>query len=181
MAGEWIIDSAMFRGNPRGVDSCYGWSDALIYRLERTTFLSKQRTEVFLFFADARNLERITPGSLHFRILTQGPIVMREGTRIEYELTLHGIRMKWRTLIEEFVEGSYFVDLQVSGPYRLWRHRHEFRDTAEGTEMLDRVDYELPFGSLGRVARWLFVRSSLERIFDYRSRAIAEHFNAESR
>jgi ligand-binding SRPBCC domain-containing protein len=149
------------------------------HRFERTTFLPRQRAEVFSFFADARNLERITPGFLHFHILTQGSIAMREGTRIDYELTLYEVRMKWRTLIEEFAEDSHFVDLQLSGPYRLWRHRHEFRDVSGGTEMVDRVDYELPFGPLGHVARWLLVRSSLERIFDYRSRVIAENFDLQ--
>ncbi len=153
----------------------------MIYRLERTTFLPAQRAEVFSFFANAHNLERITPASLHFCILTPGPIVMKAGTRIDYKLTLHGIPMKWQTLIEEFVEGEYFVDLQLSGPYRLWRHRHEFRDVPGGTQMMDRVDYELPFGLLGRVVRRLFVRGSLERIFDYRSEAIAGHFKLKDR
>ena len=151
----------------------------MIYRLERTTLLRARRAEAFSFFADAHNLEQITPDSLGFHILTPDPIVMRAGTLIDYELTLHGIRMKWRTLIEEFVEGEYFVDLQLSGPYRLWRHRHEFRDIAEGTQMIDRVDYELPFGPLGRVVRRLFVRRSLEQIFDYRSKAIAGYFNTD--
>ncbi|HEY9713490.1 MAG TPA: SRPBCC family protein [Chroococcales cyanobacterium] len=153
----------------------------MIYHLERTTFLPEPRAVAFSFFADAHNLERITPEFLHFHILTPDPIVMRAGTRIDYELVLYGIRMKWQTLIEEFVEGDYFIDLQVSGPYRLWRHRHEFQDIPGGSLMIDRVDYELPFGPLGRVVRRLFVRSSLERVFNYRSKAIAEHFRAENR
>jgi hypothetical protein len=148
----------------------------MTYCLERTTFIPRQRWEAFSFFADAHNLERITPESLHFHIVTPGPIAMGSGTQIDYQLSLYGVRLKWRTLIEEFVEGSHFVDLQVSGPYRLWRHRHDFHDVEGGTEMRDRVEYELPLGLLGRAARVLFVRSALDRIFDHRSKAIAEYF-----
>ena len=149
------------------------------YQLERTTWIPRPPHEVFSFFASARNLERITPAFLRFHILTPDPIVMRAGTRIDYELTLHGVRLRWRTLIEEFVEDSHFVDLQLSGPYRYWRHRHDFKAIDGGTLMLDRVDYELPMGPLGRIVRRLFVRSSLDRIFDHRAKVIQEHFGTK--
>jgi ligand-binding SRPBCC domain-containing protein len=150
----------------------------MVYRLERVTFIPRRRDEVFSFFSEAHNLERITPPFLKFHILTPGPIVMRAGTLIEYELTLHGLRMRWKTLIEEFVEGEYFVDVQLKGPYKVWRHRHGFEDVDGGTRMTDRVDYELPFGLLGRLARWLFVRRQVEGIFDYRNEVIVKEFGS---
>jgi ligand-binding SRPBCC domain-containing protein len=142
------------------------------YLLERSLFVPRPRAEVFAFFADACNLQRITPQFLHFRILTPGPIQMRAGTLIDYELKLYGIRFHWKTLIEEFTPASSFVDVQLTGPYRKWHHRHTFDDVSGGTEMRDRVEYELPLGPIGAAARALFVRRSLDRIFDYRNKTI---------
>lgn len=150
----------------------------MIYRLERSVFLPRPRPEVFAFFADARNLERITPPFLLFRILTPDPIVMRAGTLIDYEIHLYGIPVRWRTRIEEYDADSSFTDVQLSGPYRTWRHHHQFHEVPSGTEMHDRVDYEMPYGTLGALTRRLFVRAALDRIFDYRTHAITEHFKA---
>jgi ligand-binding SRPBCC domain-containing protein len=150
----------------------------MVYRLERVTLIPRGKKEVFAFFSEAHNLERITPPFLKFHVLTSGPIAMRAGTLIEYELTLHGLRMRWKTLIEEFVEGSHFVDVQLKGPYKVWRHRHDFEDVEGGTRMTDLVDYELPFGPLGQLARWLFVRRQVEQIFDYRNEVITREFGS---
>ncbi|WP_058188371.1 SRPBCC family protein [Terracidiphilus gabretensis] len=150
----------------------------MIYRLERVTFIPRSKREVFAFFSEAHNLERITPPFLKFHILTPGPIAMQAGTLIDYELTLHGLQMRWRTRIEEFVDGSYFADVQLKGPYRMWRHRHDFEDAEGGTQMTDRVGYELPFGPLGQFARWLFVRRQVEQIFNYRNEVIVKEFGS---
>jgi ligand-binding SRPBCC domain-containing protein len=151
-------------------------SFAMKYTLERATLIPRPRPEVFAFFADAKNLERITPKFLRFRILTPAPIAMRAGRLIDYELRLHGVPVRWRTLIEQFVPDEYFVDVQLSGPYKSWRHRHEFVEIAAGTEMRDRVEYELPLGPLGDLVHTFFVRSDVNRIFDFRNRAIREFF-----
>ena len=143
------------------------------HRFEQVQFIPRKRSEVFAFFEDAANLERLTPAFLHFRIVTPRPIAMQPGALIDYELRLYGVPLRWRTRIETYQPGSSFTDIQLKGPYRRWHHTHEFRDVPGGTEMRDTVEYELPLGLLGEVARGLFVRRSLERIFDYR-RAAAE-------
>jgi ligand-binding SRPBCC domain-containing protein len=149
-----------------------------VYVLERVQRIPRPRSEVFAFFADARNLERITPGFLHFRILTPLPIEMKAGALIDYRLRLYGVPFSWRTRIETFEPESSFSDMQLSGPYASWHHVHEFTDMAGGTEMRDSVRYELPFGPMGALARSLFVRGSLERIFAHRRRVIDEVFGA---
>jgi ligand-binding SRPBCC domain-containing protein len=149
-----------------------------VHWLERVQRIPRPRSEVFAFFADAGNLERITPGFLGFRILTPQPIEMKPGALIDYRLSLYGVALSWRTRIETFDPESSFTDVQLSGPYRSWHHRHEFKDDAGGTEMRDLVRYELPLGPLGTLARALFVRRSLERIFDHRRQVIAEVFPA---
>jgi ligand-binding SRPBCC domain-containing protein len=146
----------------------------MVYRLERATFIPKPRGEVFRFFSDAHNLERITPAFLQFKILTPDPIEMKPGTLIEYKLRLHGVPVRWKTLIAEFVPDDYFVDVQLSGPYRSWHHRHDFLDAPGGTEMRDRVDYEMPFGVIGSIVHRFFVRRSVNSIFDHRNASIAQ-------
>jgi ligand-binding SRPBCC domain-containing protein len=146
------------------------------YSLERTTFIRRPRSEVFAFFADAHNLERITPSFLRFHILTPDPIEMKPGTLIDYEMKLYGFPVRWRTVIQLYKPDEVFVDVQLSGPYRSWRHRHQFTEVPGGTEMHDRVDYEMPFGIVGSVVRRLFVRASLDRIFDHRNEAIARYY-----
>jgi ligand-binding SRPBCC domain-containing protein len=147
------------------------------YRLERTTFLPRAPEEVFAFFADTGNVQKITPPFLHFHILTPPPIAMRPGTLIHYRLQLFGVPILWRTRIETFEPITHFVDIQLSGPYRLWHHRHDFEAVPGGTRMRDRVDYDLPFGILGSVARVVFVCRTLDRIFDYRTSAIERIFS----
>jgi ligand-binding SRPBCC domain-containing protein len=151
---------------------------ARAYRFERVQVIPRPRSEVFAFFSEATNLERITPDFLQFRILTPSPIAMAPGTLIDYRLRLYGVTFQWRTRIDSFEPGSSFSDSQVKGPYRRWHHRHEFADTAGGTEMRDTVDYELRFGLLGAVAHRLFVRRSIDEIFEHRRKVIADIFGA---
>jgi len=126
---------------------------------------------VFPFFAEAANLERITPAWLSFRIVTPGPIRMAAGTLIDYRLRLHGVPLRWRSRIAVWEPPRRFIDEQVRGPYRLWVHEHLFEAAGDGTLCRDRVTYAVPGGWL---ADWLFVRGELERIFAFRRRALTE-------
>jgi len=144
------------------------------FHLERAQLVARPRAEVFAFFADPTNLERITPGFLRFRITTPRPIEMQPGTVIDYRLRLYGVPVKWRSRIESFKPERSFTDVQLVGPYRRWRHRHEFVEVAAGTEVRDLVEYEMPLGPIGALAQRWFVVRSLDRIFDFRRRAVAE-------
>jgi ligand-binding SRPBCC domain-containing protein len=144
------------------------------HTLVREQRLPGPPNEVFPFFADAGNLEAITPPWLRFHVVTPRPIEMRPGTLIEYRLTLHRVPVAWFTRIEEWVPGERFVDAQLHGPYRLWHHTHEFTPhPGGGTLMRDTVRYALPFGPLGEIARRAVVARDLERIFDYRREALS--------
>lgn len=121
--------------------------------------------ELFPFFANASNLETITPPWLGFRILTPLPITMGSGAEIDYRLTLHGIPIRWTTRITAWEPPRRFVDEQVRGPYRVWRHEHSFEPLEGGTLMTDRVEYAHLGGPL---LERLLVRPDVERIFRWR-------------
>lgn len=128
--------------------------------------------EVFPFFADARNLEAITPPLLRFGLRTPGPIAMGTGTFLQYRLRLRGVPVQWRTLIQDWEPPHRFVDVQVRGPYALWHHTHTFAAVPEGTLMTDTVRYAIGFGPLGELARRAVVDRDLEAIFDFRAERV---------
>jgi ligand-binding SRPBCC domain-containing protein len=151
---------------------------ALLQTLTREQILPGGPDAVFGFFADAFNLEAITPAWLRFRVVTPGPIQMAPGTLIEYRLRLRRVPIRWLTRIEVWEPGARFADVQVRGPYRSWHHTHAFEPHADGTLVRDTVRYELPLGALGRVAHAAFVRRDLERIFDFRHQEVARRLGA---
>lgn len=125
--------------------------------------------QVFAFFSDAANLERITPRSLHFEITSPQPISIRRGTLIDYRLRLLLFPFHWQSEITEWEPPHRFADEQRRGPYASWRHEHTFEATASGTRLLDRVYYQLPFSPLGDLA-FPFVRWQLQAIFAFRQK-----------
>lgn len=144
------------------------------YILEREQMIERSQGEAFAFFGDAFNLERITPPFLRFRVLTERPVEMMAGTVLDYKLSLFGVRFHWKTLIESWSPNESFTDVQIKGPYSLWRHTHTFEEVAQNrTLMRDRVEYEIGFGAPGRLAHPIFVKRALDKIFDYRAAAIA--------
>ena len=147
------------------------------HTLIREQRLARPPAEVFPFFADAGNLEAITPPWLSFRITTPRPIEMRQGALIEYRLRLHGLPIRWLTVIADWAPGVRFVDTQIRGPYALWHHTHEFEPDGDGTLMRDTVRYALPYGPLGVAAQRLFVARDVGRIFDYRAEALRRSQN----
>lgn len=147
----------------------------MLHLLTTSLLLERGRDEVFAFFADAGNLERITPPELHFEIVTPQPIALAAGTLIDYRLRLFGVPLRWRTRIASWQPPAAFTDEQLRGPYRRWEHTHRFRDHPRGTVIEDVVRYGLPLAPLGELAHPL-VRLQLNRIFRFREQAVREYF-----
>jgi hypothetical protein len=144
-----------------------------IFVLRSEVELPATPAEVFPFFADARNLDAITPAFLRFRVLTPGPIQMRVGTRIDYSLRVHGFPIRWTSEITVWGPPKCFVDVQIRGPYRRWHHVHRFEDLGTSTRVIDDVEYACPGG---RLLHELFVKRDLVRIFEYRRAVLAKIF-----
>jgi ligand-binding SRPBCC domain-containing protein len=146
------------------------------YRLLTEQVVPRPLPEVFSFFAEAENLEQITPKWLHFQVLQVNPRPIQQGTIIHYRLRLHGLPLRWTSKITEWNPPYGFADRQMSGPYRLWEHHHRFIAEGDSTRMVDDVSYELPLGPLGRLTHWLKVRRDVEEIFEYRGKKIGQRF-----
>ena len=143
------------------------------WKLSTELQLPQSPEDVFPFFADAANLEKLTPRYLNFEILTPLPMEMCRGAIIEYKLRLHGVPIRWQTEITEWDPPFYFVDTQIRGPYRWWVHEHRFLENSEGTLATDEVQYDMP---LGRLLHPLFIKRDLVNIFTYRARVMHELF-----
>lgn len=141
--------------------------------LHREQLLAAPLDEVFPFFANPENLERITPAFLGFKILTPRPISMQVGQRIDYKIRLRGLPLRWTSEITAYEPPHRFVDKQLRGPYRVWEHEHRFFTEGSATRVVDRIVYSVFGGSL--VERFL-VRPDLERIFEYRRNCLDREF-----
>jgi ligand-binding SRPBCC domain-containing protein len=140
----------------------------------RQQLIDRPIEDVFDFFASAVNLQEVTPDALDFKFLDPPPEGLQIGTRVRYRLRISGIPVTWVTRITEWDPPHGFADLQEQGPYRLWRHRHSFREIDRvRTLMTDEVEYKVPLGFLGELVRVLYVDAQLKQVFDFRERAFA--------
>jgi len=147
------------------------------FRLVATQFVPLPRAEIFEFFADAGNLEVITPPWLHFEVLNSAPVAITQGTLIDYRLRLRGIPLRWQSKISVWEPPFRFVDEQIRGPYKLWRHEHTFKEVPGGTLCGDTVDYDVPGG---RLVNWLIVERDVGTIFAYRQSALSKLLTAKA-
>lgn len=143
------------------------------YRLTTEMFVPLPIEHVFDFFADANQLEHITPPWLGFQILTPAPIELQQGALLDYKLKLHGLPIKWRTEICHWEPPTSFIDQQLRGPYKRWYHKHVFEPTDGGTKVYDDVHYIVPLGGL---VNRLFVQRELKKIFSYRQEQLQKIF-----
>ncbi len=150
-----------------------------VYRLERKQTINVPIEKAWSFFSTPENLDLLTPDDMKFEIVTERPIpTMYEGQILDYKVApILNIPMKWRSKITEVKEERFFIDEQVSGPYKLWRHRHRFDEKDGKTEMTDIVEYALPFSIIGTISHFLFVKKRLQQIFNYRYQKVEALFN----
>lgn len=163
-------------------DQSTGWAQLVSWR-SRTRVLETKVTvtvgleEVFSFFSKAENLERLTPASLHFEIISPQPIEMKVGATIDYRLRLLGVPFRWQSVITAWEPPNLFADDQTLGPYQHWHHEHRFSALKSGTEIMDRVQYRVAGGPIEPLIHALFVGPQLKRVFKYRERIIREIFD----
>ena len=148
------------------------------YQIEFKQFIDLPIEDVFSFFSEPNNLELITPPRLKFNILTPQPFIIKEGQLIDYTLTiLYCIKLRWTTLITKYQFPNIFIDKQLKGPYSLWHHTHTFISQNGGTLIKDSVVYSVPFGLLGRLLNFIYIKYDLSNIFKYRHKILNNIFD----
>jgi ligand-binding SRPBCC domain-containing protein len=140
---------------------------------ESVQFVPRPPAEVFSFFSDLANLERITAPWTRFRNVPPVPRELRAGIVIRHRLRVAGLPFRWDSRIDAWEPPRRFVDVQTRGPFARLRHEHTFVPAPGGTIIWDRIEYAAPFGPLGTLVRALHVDRNLRRAFDYRRNAIA--------
>lgn len=138
-------------------------------------FIPYDIAEVFDFFSNHENLEKITPSFLKFKIQKVSSPKVQQDSVIDYRLKVRGVPVKWRTLIRRWEPPHSFADMQIRGPYAYWDHTHSFKQVTGGTLMTDEVCYKLPLGSLGRLVASGFVEGDVNKIFKFRRKVISSH------
>ena len=144
--------------------------------VEAEQWIKRPIGEVFEFFSDARNLERITPDFLKFKVLSMSTPVIGPGTIITYKLRVRGVPISWKSRIDGWNPPHGFSDTQILGPYKKWLHVHDFYEKDGGTVLWDRVEYKLHLAPLMRLPFMGFVARDIKAIFEYRQKVIQDLF-----
>ncbi len=151
-----------------------------VYSLKTEQFVNASIEECWSFFSNPKNLQKITPSDMGFKITDFDEKNMYAGQIIQYKVSpLFGIKLGWMTVITVVKEQSYFVDEQRFGPYTLWHHKHFFEAKDNGVLMTDLIHYALPLSFIGRIMNTLVVKNKLKTIFDYRKVKVDELFNTK--
>ena len=147
-----------------------------IYTFYKEQFVPSDLDTVFEFFSRPENLEKITPSSMGFNIITPTPIDMKEGTIIDYTVKIKGVPMRWRTMITSYKKNEYFVDEQLKGPYSYWHHKHTFKEVEGGVLIIDEITYALPIQAFRLIVHPVLIKPQLNQIFNFRFQTIKDKF-----
>ena len=147
-----------------------------IYTFYKEQFVPSDLDTVFEFFSRPENLEKITPSSMGFNIITPTPIDMKEGAIIDYTVKIMGVPMRWRTMITSYKKNEYFVDEQLKGPYSYWHHKHTFKEVEGGVLIIDEITYALPIQAFRLIVHPVLIKPQLNQIFNFRFQTIKDKF-----
>jgi ligand-binding SRPBCC domain-containing protein len=153
----------------------------MIHSLKTVQLLPVKIEDAWKFFSSPENLKDITPAYMGFKILSGVPVKMYPGMIISYTIKPFPFyKVNWVTEITQVEEMEYFIDSQLSGPYAIWHHEHRFREVKGGVEMTDLLYYKLPFGFLGTLVNYLFIRKKVESVFAYRTEVLKLKYPVET-
>lgn len=149
-----------------------------LYTFQTKQFIPATIDEVWDFISSPKNLKRITPPYMGFDIVSESPVdTMYTGIIVAYKVSpMFGLKMNWVTEITHIEDKHYFIDEQRFGPYTFWHHKHFIKAVAGGVEMTDILHYKVPFGWIGDIVNFLFIRSKLQEIFNFRFKKVEEIF-----
>lgn len=148
-----------------------------IFTLHKKQKLPISLDEAWAFLCNPANLSKLTPQEMNMKIISGADRPMYAGQVIQYSVRpIPGFKTQWVSEITQYKDKTYFVDLQLYGPYAFWHHKHFVHKIEGGVEMEDIIDYKVPFGILGRLLHPVLVKPKLEGIFNYRKEQLEQLF-----
>ena len=146
-----------------------------IHKLCRDCIVKTDIETAWSFICAPKNLQALTPDNFPLTFITELPEEMYDGLLIEFCVGIPVIgKQTWLTEIKHVRKHHSFIDEQRIGPYKLWHHYHEIRPEAAGVRFIDHVHYSLPFGVIGALAHSLYIKKTLQKLFDYRAQKLSE-------
>jgi len=154
----------------------------MIHQIRKEQFLNAKIEDVWSFVSSPKNLKKITPKNMNFVIKSKNvDEKIYPGMILYYKVSpILRIPTNWVAEITHVTKNKLFVDEQRVGPYKIWHHEHLFKEENNGVLMIDIISYKLPFGVLGRLINYLFIKNKLRNIFNYRFNKMNELFNQAS-
>ncbi|MBN2816663.1 MAG: SRPBCC family protein [Campylobacterales bacterium] len=144
-----------------------------------TTVVGCSVEKLYDFHTDTQNLLKLTPPNIGIEIVNQG-FVAKEGDIFSLKIIKNFIPILWKVQIQTMQRPHLLVDIALVSPFKSWRHSHQFVAISETkTELIDRVEYTMPFGIVGRLLEF-FVQYELEKLFLYRQ-SVTKKFLEEER
>ena len=149
-------------------------------QIKKEQILNTDIKNLWDFMSSPKNLSRITPKSMLFKITSNNKNDnIYPGMIISYKVSpLFNIPITWVTEITHVKENKYFVDEQRIGPYKIWHHEHIFKPIDDKKILVtDIITYVPPFGFIGKILNKILIKKKVEDIFDYRERILEDMFN----
>ena len=145
----------------------------------RKQIVNVSSDNVFEFFSNPFNMRQITPPHLQLEILNSYPIMMHDGLHLDFTFKRSLFRMAWVLELTDWNPlNKTFTEQQIKGPFQTWTHKHTIKGLNKDiTEIIDDINYTLPFGFIGKIFQPMLVESQIKKMFDYRFRRLSEWFS----
>lgn len=140
--------------------------------LTKISLISCTIDELFNFHLDSENITKITPHNIKVELLSSDTKAF-EGKVIKIKTTKFFIPTYWEVKIEKLKSPSILVDVALKSPFKYWKHQHIFTKKGNVCELKDIIEYELPFGILGKIVEPL-ITHDIQKMFDYRHKRTKE-------
>lgn len=132
----------------------------------KRTIINCDVEKLFAFHTDSNNIKKITPSNIKVELLNDDG-QSYEGKIVKIKTTKFFIPTYWEVKIEKLQYPGVLLDIAIKSPFKYWKHQHIFNMKNNQSELVDIIDYELPFGVLGKIVEPL-ITSDIKQMFEYR-------------
>ena len=123
--------------------------------------------QLFSWHENPGAFERLTPPFEPVKVKKRKGGI--DGGEVHLQMNLGPIPLPWVARHHDYIKNKQFLDEQVSGPFASWNHAHLFEKIgAKSSKLIDKIDYRLPFGSVGKTFGGAFAEQKIKQMFAYR-------------